>query len=234
MRSARRSIATTEQPATGQSRIGGGHWRLLSGVLAACLLSLPVHASVLDAVRSGNAQTVQAQITAKADIEQRDAEQRTPLLLAVRANNVDIARMLIAAGADVNAKDAIQDTPWLYAAAEGRTDILKLILDTGKANLKDTNRYGGTGLIPAAHHGYPEVVRMLLATDIDKDHVNNLGWTALLEAVILGDGGPTYQQIVKLLVDAGARRDIADRNGVTPLQHARDRGFAEIARLLEG
>ena len=141
-------------------------------------------------------------------------------------------RLLIEAGADVNAKDAIEDTPFLYAGAEGRNDILRAILATGKANLEDTNRYGGVALIPAAHHGHPETIRILLETGIEVDHVNDLGWTALLEAVILGDGGPVYQQIVKLLVDAGAR-NIPDRDGRTPLDHARSRGFSAIASIIE-
>jgi ankyrin repeat protein len=145
---------------------------------------------------------------------------------------VEIARLLIEAGADVNAKDTIQDTPFLFAGAEGRDAILRLILATGKANLRDTNRYGGVALIPAAHHGHPSTVRILLDTDIDIDHVNNLGWTALIEAVILSDGGPVHQEIVGLLVDAGADREIADRDGVTPLEHARRRGFKEMAERI--
>ena len=69
---------------------------------------------------------------------------------------------------------------------------------------------------------------ILLQAGLHVDHVNNLGWTALLEAVILGDGGPVYQEIVGLLVDAGAKQ-IPDRDGVTPLEHARQRGFDAIA-----
>ena len=93
-----------------------------------------------------------------------------------------------------------------------------MTLEAG-ADLKSTNRYGGTALIPAAHHGHVETVRILLRTAIDKDHVNKLGWTALLEAVILGDGGPAHTEIVRLLVEAGANPNIADRDGVTPLAH---------------
>jgi ankyrin repeat protein len=101
------------------------------------------------------------------------------------------------------------------------------------ADLKSTNRHGGTALIPACHHGHVEAVKVLLATAINIDHVNNLGWTALLEAVILGDGGPTYVDIVRLLDNAGANVNIADREGVTPLAHARRRGYRSIVRLLE-
>ena len=120
---------------------------------------------------------------------------------------------------------------FLYAAAEGRLEILELTLAAG-ADLASVNRYGGTGLIPAAHHGYLDVVRLLLTTDIDIDHVNKLGWTALMEAVILGDGEPVYGDIVKVLLDAGADPGIPDNDGVTPLEHARARGFGALADLI--
>jgi ankyrin repeat protein len=188
--------------------------------------------NLLDEVGAGNVEAVRSMLTDRAETEVRDAEGRTPLLLATRQDEVEIARLLIEAGADVNAKDTIHDTPFLYAGAEGRDAILRLILATGKANLRDTNRYGGVALIPAAHHGHPSTVRILLGTDIDIDHVNNLGWTALIEAVILSDGGPIHQEIVGLLVDAGADREIADRDGVTPLEHARRRDFREMAERI--
>jgi hypothetical protein len=165
--------------------------------------------------------------------EPRDKDGRTELLLATRADDVERARVLIAAGADVNAKDLIADTPFLYAAAEGRLDILRLILATGRANLADTNRYGGNALIPAAHHGHPEVVRELLKTTIAIDHVNRLGWTALLETIILSDGGPTHQDIMAQLIAAGADVSLRDGEGVSPLQHARQRGYTEMVKMLE-
>ena len=87
-------------------------------------------------------------------------------------------------------------------------------------------------LIPASDRGHVETVRELLRTDIPVDHVNRLGWTALLEAVILGDGGAAHQEIVRMLVDGGADASIADRDGVTPLEHARQRGYDEMVRTL--
>jgi uncharacterized protein len=159
--------------------------------------------------------------------------ERSPLLTATRENDIETARALIAAGADVNAKDMIADTPFLYAAAEGRLEILRLILATGRANLADTNRYGGNALIPAAHHGHPEAVRELLKTKIAIDHVNRLGWTALLETIILTDGGPVHQDILAQLITAGADVNLADGGGVSPLTHARQRGYAEMVQMLE-
>ena len=189
--------------------------------------------TLVEATLAGDAAAVRALVAAGADLEARGAAGRTALLLATRADDVEVASLLIAAGADVNARDDIGDTPFLYAGAEGRDAILRAILATGRADLRDTNRYGGTALIPAAHHGHPETVRILLATGIDIDHVNDLGWTALLEAVILGDGGPVYREIVGLLMDAGARQ-IPDREGVTPLQHAQRRGFSALAERIRG
>jgi len=183
---------------------------------------------LLDAVRAGDLAQVRT-LSEQDDLEARDSQGRTALLLATHANTVGIARVLIEAGADVNAKDGMKDTPFLYAGAEGRDEILKLILATGKVKLGDTNRYGGIALIPAAHHAHPTTVAILLEAGLDVDHVNNLGWTALLEAVILGDGSPVYQEIVGLLVDAGAK-PIPDRDGITPLEHAKRRGSFPISK----
>jgi uncharacterized protein len=188
--------------------------------------------ALLRAAAAGDAEGVKRAIAGGAAIEARDPSGRTALLLATRGDHVEVARLLIAAGADVNAKDSIQDSPFLYAGAEGRLEILKLAVANG-ADLKATNRYGGTALIPAAHHGHVETVRYLLTTAIDVDHVNRLGWTALLEAVILGDGGPAHTAIVQLLVDAGAKLELADREGRTPLQHARSRGQPTVIAILE-
>lgn len=188
--------------------------------------------NLIAAAERGDVAEVRALLDQGAAIEARDSQGRTALLAATHGNRVAVARLLIEMGADVNAKDAIKDTPFLYAGAEGRVEILKLTL--ARANLKDTNRYRGTALIPAAHHGHVEAVRVLLGTAIDKDHVNNLGWTALLEAVLLGDGGKTHTEIVRLLVAAGANANIADREGATPLAHAKRRNYAEIVRILSG
>ena len=98
--------------------------------------------------------------------------------------------------------------------------------------MRSLNRFGGTALIPACEHGHVENVKLLIAAGVDVDYVNASGWTCLLEAVILGDGGPTHQQIVRLLLGRKAQPDLADSNGVTPLQHAERRGYDEIAQLL--
>ena len=97
-----------------------------------------------------------------------------------------------------------------------------------------TSRYDGTALIAAAHLGHVEVVRLLIRAGAPLDHVNNLGWTALIESIVLGDGGPRHTATLKALVDAGANVNLADRAGDTPLALARRRGYREMAAILEG
>lgn len=209
---------------------------LLAALLVAFFTMTPVLAqsddAFLAAARANDVAALTSLLDAGQDIEVRDADKRTALLIATRERATEAALLLIARGADVNAKDGIDDTPFLYAGAEGRTEILTAILAAG-AKLDDTNRYGGTALIPAAEKGHPENVRLLIAAGVDPDHINRLGWTALLEAIVLSDGGPVHQQIVAALIEGGADLNIADGQGVTPLAHARERGYREIAEMLE-
>ncbi len=165
------------------------------------------------------------------DIDVRDGRGATALLVATHRNNIEAARALIDAGADVNMKDRINDSAYLYAGARGHLDILKMTLAHG-ADLQSVNRYGGTALIPAAERGHVETVQQLIDAGVAVDHVNKLGWTALLEAVILGDGGYPYQEIVSILLNAGADPNLADKNGVTALQHAQKRGYREVESIL--
>ena len=187
---------------------------------------------LISAAERGETATVLRLIADGADINARDVRGRTPVMAATHANRVETVGALIVAGADINIRDDLKDNPFLYAGAEGLLDILRLLIAAGP-DTRITNRFGGTALIPAAERGHIAVVEELLThTNVDVNHINNLGWTALLEAVVLSDGGPRHQQIVQLLIDHAADVTIADNDGVTPLQHARKRGFAEIARLL--
>src|SRR6187200_1544670 len=159
-------------------------------------MDLPLHR----AAATGDVAGIRAALGAGAAVDQRDADGRTALLVATRARQTEVVRALLDAGADVDVQDDLLDNPFLYAGAEGILDILRLVNDAG-ADPAITNRYGGIALIPASERGHVETVRYLLdETDVDVDHVNKLGWTALLEAILLSDGGPRHQEIVRLLV----------------------------------
>jgi ankyrin repeat protein len=119
------------------------------------------------------------------------------------------------------------------AAVRNDVRTLAALLASGASAKLVTSIYDGTALIAAAHLGHDEIVRELIRAGAPLDHLNNLGWTALLEAVILGDGGPQHTETVRALVGAGADLDIADRQGMTPLQHAKRRGYAGMVSILE-
>ncbi|XHY47264.1 ankyrin repeat domain-containing protein [Psychrobacillus sp. L3] len=187
---------------------------------------------LLIGVQQGDIHIVRQLIKEGVSINGQDTQGRTALMIATYANDVEIAKVLIDAGADVNIRDQMKNSPFLYAGAEGYLEILQLTIAAG-ADPTITNRYGGVALIPASEHGYVEVVNELLTnTTINVNHVNNLGWTALLEAIILNDGNEKQQQIVKLLINNGADVNLPDHDKVTPLQHARKRGFKEIEKIL--
>ena len=166
-----------------------------------------------------------------AGVQARDAQGRTALMASTYRNHVEVARVLIEAGSDVNAQDVMQNSPLLLAGASGYLDILRMTL-AARPDFTVYNRFGGTALIPACERGHVEVVKALLTTSIDVNHVNRLGWTALLEAILLSDGGTAQQEIVRLLLAAGANPNLPDHNGVTPLRHARQKGYRVITDLL--
>ncbi|WP_229674883.1 ankyrin repeat domain-containing protein [Terrabacter tumescens] len=207
----------------------------LTGVLMKATTSDPVKepdAALLAAAARGDADAVALALRAGADIEARDGKERTALLLAATGDHVDAARLLVAMGADPDALDDRHDTPWLVTGVTGSVAMLEALLPA-RPDATIRNRYGGVSVIPASERGHVDYVRRVVQTGIDVNHVNDLGWTALLEAVILGDGGDRHQQIVRILLGAGADRTIADRDGVTPLEHARRKGYVAITGILE-
>jgi ankyrin repeat protein len=187
--------------------------------------------ALLRAAERGDADAVAVALRAGADIEARDERDRTALLLAATHDHVPVAHVLVAMGADPDALDDRHDTPWLVTGVTGSVAMLEALLPAGP-DLTIRNRFGGLSPIPAAERGHVAYVRRVVRTDVDLDHVNDLGWTALLEAIILGDGGEDHQEIVRILLKAGADPKIPARDGVTPLEHARERGYGAIAALL--
>lgn len=187
---------------------------------------------ILKLVKRNDLAGVQELLNKGANVNTQDKNKRSLLLLATINKQVEMAELLVKSGADVNLQDDRQDSPFLYAGASGQTELVRIFLENG-ARFDVFNRYNGSALIPACERGYVETVRVLANTKgYPLDHVNRLGWTALMEAVVLGDGGKKHQEVVQILKDAGADLAIPDNDGVTALQHARKRGFTEIARIL--
>jgi ankyrin repeat protein len=184
------------------------------------------------AAQRGDAAQIRRLADAKA-LEARDGNGRTPLHVATFARRAAAIEALIKAGADHAALDADRYDAVTIASVADDEETLRLLLSLGASAGLTTSRYDGTALIAAAHLGHDGVVRQLIAARAPLDHVNNLHWTALIEAIVLGDGGRRHQAVVQALLKAGASTALADRQGRTPLALAKNRGYAEMVKMLE-
>ena len=201
---------------------------------------IPPSASELQAYRGlhaaaakGDVAEIEKLVKAGAPIDARDNHARTPLHVAAFMRKPDAARALMHLSADANALEAQKYDIVTIAAVADDVPMLKAALEGGCKAGNITSPYYGTALIAAAHLGHDEVVRTLIAAKAPLDHVNNLGWTAVIESIVLGDGGKRHVATLKALIDAGANINLADRSGETPLTLAKRRGFNEMVAILE-
>ena len=185
------------------------------------------------AAAKGDTAEIDKLVKGGAAIDARDGYQRTPLHVAAYMHKEDAARALMKLGADPNALEAQKYDIVTIAAVADDVPMLKTALAGGGSAKNITSPYVGTALIAAAHLGHDEVVRTLIAAKAPLDHVNNLGWTALIESIVLGDGGRRHVACLEALVKAGADVNIADRSGQTPLTLAKKRNYTEMVAILE-
>jgi ankyrin repeat protein len=194
---------------------------------------IAIYAGLHEAAAKGDVAEIEKLIAGGEKPNIQDSKSRTPLHVAVYLKQPEAARTLLRLGANPNALEIDRYDIVTIAAVANDVPMLKIALDGGGSAKNITSRYDGTALIASAHLGHVEVVKMLIEAKAPLNHINNLGWTALMEAVVLGNGGANHTATVRALVEAGADVNIADRQGTTPLQHARRRGYVEIARILE-
>jgi ankyrin repeat protein len=191
------------------------------------------YTGLLAAAARGDAEQIRSLVAGGAKVDVRDGHGRTPLHVAAFARHHDAMRALVAAGADPNALESDRYDIVTIAAVADDVRTLDVALELGASAKNVTSRYDGTALIAAAHLGHADVVRRLIRAGAPLDHVNNLGWTALIESIVLGDGGPRHLETLTVLVRAGANLTLADRQGQTPLALARGRGYEAMVRMLQ-
>jgi uncharacterized protein len=185
------------------------------------------------AAAAGDSSGIERLAASGGDLNARDGNGRTPLMVAAFRKQHGSARALIAAGADLNLLDKQAYDVITIAAVLDDVEMVKLAIASGGNASAITSPYKGTALIAAAHLGHAEVVAALIAGKAPLNHVNNLGWTALIEAIVLGDGGPRHVATLQALVKAGADVNLADGQGVRPLSLARARGYLRMVEILE-
>ena len=216
--------------------------------ILACMLALPLvalgqvpptaaevaaYTGLHAAAHSGDAAQIRTLAGSGGASNARDARGRTPLHVATFARRHQAIRALVQAGADLGALEHDRYDAVTIAAVADDEETLRLLLALGASAKLVTSRYDGTALIAAAHLGHAGVVRQLIAAGAPLDHVNNLHWTAVIEAIVLGDGGARHQETLRALIDAGANLTLGDRNGRTPLALARIRNYREMVQMLE-
>lgn len=199
---------------------------------APSIMEYKLYGELFKDVYNGDIEDVKNHIKQGIDLEQRDNQKRTALHIAAYRSHDEIFHLLAGAGSDLNAFEYMRYDVITIAAVANDVEILKLALKLGGNPANITSPYGGTALIAAAHLGHAEVVKLLLEAGAPVDHINNLDWTALMEAVVLGDGSANYVETIGYLLAHNADRSIGDRDGVTPLQHARQRAYRAIIEQL--
>lgn len=188
---------------------------------------------LFEAAANGNQQRVDELLDSGFPINGRDKGKRTPILIAAQNKHYDLVRHLAKRGADINAQDNKSFNPFIQGCICNDLTLVKLMVELG-TDLECLTRFKGNGLTPAAEKGYVEIVEFLLKnTDINPNHTNTLGWTALIESVILNDGGEKMQKIVRLLLEHGADPRMTDEYGVPPLELAKRKGYHELAAIIE-
>ena len=223
------------------------HWRAwpTAALLAMACLAAPAQAQVapsaveaarytglLAAAQQGDLAKAKKLLASGANVNARDPYGRTAVHIAAHARQRELIRALAQAGADLELLENDRYDAVTIAAVADDEESLRVLLGLGASAKLTTSRYDGTALIAAAHLGHDGVVKQLIAAGAPLDHVNNLHWTALIEAIVLGNGGPRHQEVVRALLAAGASTRLTDREGNTPLALAKARGYSAMVSLL--
>lgn len=185
------------------------------------------------AAQRGDVAEIDRLATAKADLNARDTHGRTAVHIAAFARQRGALQALARVGADLGMLEDDRYDAVTIAAVADDEETLRTLLALGASAKLVTSRYDGTALIAAAHLGHDGVVRQLISAGAPLDHVNNLHWTAVIESIVLGNGGPRHRATLQALIAAGANLQLTDRQGNTPLALAQTHGYREMVQMLQ-
>ena len=157
----------------------------------------------------------------------QDQLKQSPLHYVANAKNdpTNVAKLLIKNGAAINAKDDDENTPLYLAAASGNTGIVKLLIENG-AIIDAQTKYGDTPLMgtikPSNYVSHTDIANLLIENGADiNEKTNDMGYTPLHYAAWASSA-----DMVKILIDEGAKVNITDLWGQTALDIAKRGGLA--------
>ena len=169
---------------------------------------------------------VNALLAAGAEVNERDAVGKTPLLFAARKENLGIIQALLAAGANVNAADTQGNTPLMKASEVGRIDAIQALLAAG-AEVNAADIYGNTPLTRPLYNSRVDVIQVLLAAGAEVNLADSKGRTPLMTASDFAN-----VDAIQVLLAAGAEVNAADSNGITPLMRASEAARIDVIQAL--
>ena len=194
-----------------------------------CVTGNDGHTCLTIAAWNGHTETVRYVLfLPEVEVDHANHKGCTALHWAADNNHTDVLQVLIDAGADIEARDNTGYSPLLIACRSGSLDTVKLLVRAG-AGVRVTNNDGHTCLTIAASRGHTETVRYLLfLPEVEVDHANNVGSSALCAAA-----QGKYPDVVQVLIDAGADTE-ARGIGYSPLSAASHIGaFVIVKKLIE-
>ncbi|HEY2229119.1 MAG TPA: ankyrin repeat domain-containing protein [Xanthobacteraceae bacterium] len=194
---------------------------------------LHVYAGLHAAAAGGDVAAIEQLIADGEKPNLQDSNSRTPLIVAAFRRQHEAARALLRLGANANARDADGFDALAIATNNNDLEMVKLALAAGADARAAIGRDKGSALISAAQLGFVDIARALIEANADIDHVNQRGWTALITAVVLGNGDKNHFDIVEALVNARADGDIKDQLGKKAIDYARARNYSEMVRILQ-
>ena len=157
---------------------------------------------------------------------------QSPLMVSTLKNNFNLTALLLEFGFDSSQKDITELSPFIASAANGFDKIFELMC-LYKPDKHQTNRFGGTALIPSSEKGFLKTMQLALDYGVPVNYQNRLAWSALLETVILGDGGFLYQDIIRELIEHGADPKIKDFENKSSMDYALENKQEAVIQILK-
>ena len=189
---------------------------------------------IFNHIEKGNVTKMMELVKAKViTLEAKNSDGDTAVIVAARHGQLEMLRFLVKNGANINILDRRKRDVLNIAITTKNPELVRVALDLGSDPTLVTSVYDGGAIIYGSAKGAVEIVELLIKAGAPVNRVNNLGWTALLEVAILGDGSENYISIAEMLIKAGADKTITDKEGKTPFDHASSKGHVKLARILK-